>query len=317
MESKDNFINETNSVFEQPWWFDTVSKNKWDVLTITDKDGNIIMRLPYEKKESFGIKYLRTPNLTQQAGPWIDLNKNSKNFSKITTTKKICDIIIKSFENKNVDISFHSSFTYIFPFIWNGYVVEPRLSYVINDLSDLDIVFKNMDNKLRTKIRKAEKNVDIIYNLPLEELIILLEKTFEKQNRKIPFEKNLIADIYNNALSRKAGICIGVNDKITGDILAASFLLYDENTCYNLLSGKNYNYNKIGVQELVLWESIKFASKHSKKFDFEGSMIPSIESFYRSFGGIPQTYYRIRKGSLIFNFWQYLRWKIKKIIGFK
>jgi hypothetical protein len=41
-------------------------------------------------------------------------------------------------------------------------------------------------------------------------------------------------------------------------------------------------------------------SKGIEVFDFEGSMIPSVEKFFRSFGGELRPYYSVNKS----NFWK-------------
>jgi hypothetical protein len=40
----------------------------------------------------------------------------------------------------------------------------------------------------------------------------------------------------------------------------------------------------------VLWEAIKRASARGTVFDFEGSMLRHVESFVRSFAGVPTPY---------------------------
>ena len=48
-----------------------------------------------------------------------------------------------------------------------------------------------------------------------------------------------------------------------------------------------------------MWEAIKFAKKLGiKYFDFEGSMVPQIERYFRGFGGKLTPYYRINKAKL-------------------
>ena len=44
-----------------------------------------------------------------------------------------------------------------------------------------------------------------------------------------------------------------------------------------------------------MWESIKFASSFAKEFDFEGTMVESIERFIRGFGAIQKPYFQLSK----------------------
>jgi hypothetical protein len=49
--------------------------------------------------------------------------------------------------------------------------------------------------------------------------------------------------------------------------------------------------------DLVLFESIKFAMQSKRAFDFEGSMIESIEKYFRTFGAIQKPYHSVSKTS--------------------
>jgi hypothetical protein len=44
-----------------------------------------------------------------------------------------------------------------------------------------------------------------------------------------------------------------------------------------------------------MWEAIQFASTVTSAFDFEGSMIKSVERFFRAFGAKPYPYLVISK----------------------
>jgi len=47
--------------------------------------------------------------------------------------------------------------------------------------------------------------------------------------------------------------------------------------------------------DLIQYESIKFALENNKQFDFEGSMLESIEKYFRSFGAVQKPYFQITK----------------------
>ncbi|MBE7441610.1 MAG: hypothetical protein HS119_04060 [Flavobacteriales bacterium] len=46
---------------------------------------------------------------------------------------------------------------------------------------------------------------------------------------------------------------------------------------------------------LLLWEAIKRSKNKTKSFNFEGSMIESIERYFRAFGGKQTPYFEITK----------------------
>jgi len=68
---------------------------------------------------------------------------------------------------------------------------------------------------------------------------------------------------------------------------------------------------------LLIHESIKFASTVSRAFDFEGSMIEGIETFFRRFGCEPAVYYEISKKSFLGEVKDLLKPRIKRLIGYK
>ena len=61
------------------------------------------------------------------------------------------------------------------------------------------------------------------------------------------------------------------------------------------MGGSDPNLRNSGAMSLCMWEAIKFASTKTKKFDFEGSMIESVERYFRAFGAEQKPYFHITK----------------------
>ena len=76
---------------------------------------------------------------------------------------------------------------------------------------------------------------------------------------------------------------------------AGVLIVWDENSAYYLMGGGNPKLRNSGATSLCMWEAIKFASTVTKKFDFEGSMIESVERFFRAFGATQKPYFHITK----------------------
>ena len=49
-----------------------------------------------------------------------------------------------------------------------------------------------------------------------------------------------------------------------------------------------------------MWELIRRAAKHVTRFDFEGSMLPGVEHYFRKFGGRQETYFQVTRTSARF-----------------
>ncbi len=86
-----------------------------------------------------------------------------------------------------------------------------------------------------------------------------------------------------------------------------AFLTYQEKIIFILLSTKE-EYKKYGSTSLLINESIKRAIENPKYkyYDFEGSMIESVENYFRGFNPNPITYLNIKKNKVekLFNLYQ-------------
>ena len=73
------------------------------------------------------------------------------------------------------------------------------------------------------------------------------------------------------------------------------YLVWDKKSAYYIAGGSPIDVRTTGAMPLLLWEAIKFSSKVTKHFNFEGSMIKPIERFFRAFGGEQVPYFEITK----------------------
>jgi lipid II:glycine glycyltransferase (peptidoglycan interpeptide bridge formation enzyme) len=70
---------------------------------------------------------------------------------------------------------------------------------------------------------------------------------------------------------------------------------------YYLFGGMDEAYGDSGAKSLLFWKAINMASEKNLTFNFEGSMIPGVERFFRSFGGELTPVYYIYKRKFPFN----------------
>lgn len=313
-----NELLEVSSVFEQPWWLDVVAPGMWNESIVTDKSGNCIGRLPYVNITKYGVTYCGLPALTPYIGPWIKIESNMKTVAVLKRIKQVSEAFIEELNTKsNVDIYFNHYFQYVLPFIWSGYSVEPKFTYIIDTLTDLDVVFQGMEAKVRNLIRNAEKKYLVTDKVSQDDMVRLIKDTYKKQGRNLPMEESTLRCIYDEAFKHDAGKIIGARNKESKQLDAVAFFIYDSKSCYYLVGGKDYTKNAVGVQELILWEGIKFAATVAEEFNFEGSMVPSIESFFRGFGGVPRVYYRIYRAGLIYKCLSRLKYFVIRVLGYK
>ena len=304
-----------NSIFEQPWWLEAVAPGQWDAVEI-QKDGRIIARLPYVKKKRLGMPLLGIPDYTQTLGYWID-DTGAKNARKYARDKDlVSELIAKLPDGYSIDLALDHSCDYLFPFYWNGFKLQMAYSYRIEDIRDVDQLWDNLADNIRREIRKAQKQLKVEDDHPIEDLILMQDKTFSRQGRKRRDVHKLLKRL-DDALKEKNArrlLCAVDSER---RIHAASYYVFDERCCYYLIGGGDPELRTSGASSLLMWEGIKLASTVSAAFDFEGSMIEPIERFFRAFGGVPVPYWRVTRLNTALSIADYMKPKIKKLIGWK
>jgi hypothetical protein len=189
---------------------------------------------------------------------------------------------------------FHHSVTNWLPFYWRGFEQTTRYTYVLEQLRDLDAVWKGMRENIRREVRKAKRSVVVRDDLGLDALYDLNRKTFGRQGRAIPYGPDLIARI-DEACARRGCRRAFFAEDAQGRLHAALYLVWDPQAAYYLIGGGDPELRNSGATSLLMWEAIQFAASVTQTFDFEGSMIEPVERFFRAFGAAQKPYFRVSK----------------------
>ena len=83
-----------------------------------------------------------------------------------------------------------------------------------------------------------------------------------------------------------------------GNLHAVAFIVWQNSSAYYIAGGGDPVFRSSGAHSLVLWEAIRQVSRYTGKFDFEGSMLPGVERFFRGFGAVQTPYFMITRGKL-------------------
>lgn len=284
-------------IFSKDWWMDAVcGEDNWDVLLV-ERGGQIVASLPYYLKKRGKRRYITQPPFTQTNGIWIKYPPNQKYCKKLAYEKKVMTEIINKLDELNLDYynqNFHYSVINWLPFYWKGFKQTTRYTYVIEDLTNLDKVFRNFSHSKRKNIKKADKIVNVKTDLPAKDFYENHKLTLKKQNDKIMYSFNIFKNIYNAIYIHNSGkIFYAVDDKY--NIHAALLIIWDDIQAYDLISTIDPDFRNSGAASLVVKEAIIYVSKKTKKFDFEGSMIEEVENSFRKFGTIQKPYFNIKK----------------------
>jgi len=281
-----NTSSAVNCIFQQPWWLDavTVDPQRWDAVEIFKND-RLVARLPYFMKKKMGLTLLTTPRLTPLLGPWIE--PSSAKYSKqLALQKDLMTSLIRQLPPHDYFCQcFHYSITNWLPFYWQGFSGSTSYTYTINreNLNNLAQVWAGFQENIRTKIRKAQKQVIVRTDLDIERFLDIHWLTFQRQGKIPPYSREFVKRLDAACIEQEARRVFFAEDA-KGQIYGVLYIVWDENSVYGLMSGADPENRNNGANSLLLWEAIKFAAQTNRKFDFGGSVIESIERFFRAFG---------------------------------
>ena len=285
-------------VFYHDWWLDIVcGAENWELLIYEDKGATIKAIMPLFHSKLKILKSITNPLFTPYQGmllfPPEDMNS-------VTS--------LYSFENKCIDklateipdnipylqISFHPSFKNWYPLYWKGFEQSTRYTYILNNIKDHDACYSNFSNSLKRQIKKASEHYSVVAVNDPEMLTQLLNKSLQRQKIQLKNSTETIKKLYGALVSHDRVMLLNANDK-NGETHAAMMIVLDSNMAYSLIIGMDHDAQKNDSLKLLLWESIKQASKRVDNYNFEGSMIRNVERVFRSFGGKRTPYFSIRK----------------------
>lgn len=289
---------ESIPIFSRDWWLDIVCGTaNWDVLLIEQK-GQVQAALPFYFPAP-GI--ISMPPFSQTMGPWFPpepadakytrtLGKHQALCKEFTDTLKEYPHFLQNFNYRITDW---------LPFYWEGYKQTTRYTYLLNDIRNEKQLWENMSPNIRRNITKAREkhHITITKGISVDDFLKIQTLTFERQQLSAPKNCDTLKKIISVCRQRNQGDLWGAYDD-KGSLHAVAFIAWQKSSAYYLAGGGDPALRSSGAHSLLLWECIRYAANYTSLFDFEGSMIPGVERFFREFGAIQTPFFTITKGNL-------------------
>jgi hypothetical protein len=165
--------------------------------------------------------------------------------------------------------------------IWKGTLPKTKYTYRILDLKNWE---EKIDSKLRNKLKRSSDFSFEVRPFDQNELSLFMSSSASKGVA----HEQLLSKF--NALNSSAAFTV-----IAESGSYQAFCVIVDGVCYYLVSSNAKNENALSAcgVKFCIEESIR---RDCRAFDFEGSMIPEIEVFFRSFGGELLPYFSIQGG---------------------
>lgn len=290
-----NFINQSPQtiIYGYTWYLDVIC-DEWIAIINLNISGDwlAIMPIPVFKNYSLYRSYI--PLLCQHLGIFY-LSLSLKKEKELSLKKKILINTIDKIPSKIKIFKYTTSTLnkYLLPFHWKNYSLQTKYSYWIKIEKDKQINFKLFNHRTRTCIKKAEKN-----KLTCQE-VFSIDRIVDagKRNIKVQFDENKLFKLWEVLYSRNLVEAVEVLDE-AGKFYSGIIYLKCRNKHIYLFGTVEEKFKDFGAMSLAIWHIIKNSEAGIDTHDFQGSMIESIEKFYRGFGATPVPYIQIYKNNL-------------------
>ena len=294
----DNISKIHGNIFNQFLWI-KIFENSINIFGIYDDGDNLVGGFYLYEEKKFGFSIYRNPPFTPYIGPFLKIEAKNQ-VSIMNNWKKSLRLIADFIDNLNYSIisfSLNREIIDTQPFIWKKFKVIPNYTYILDLEKSMDNIKNEFSAERRNDIKKALKDGLKVEKINDNEIIrLLVNKTFSRQGKKLnEFYLRKILFDFSNDNNSFAFATFKNNIPI-----ACSFCVYDNFTAYYLLGGYDDEIKHHGAGALSMLECLNYAKNLGLKyFDFEGSMVPNIEQYFRGFGGKLTPYFRVNKARFI------------------
>lgn len=289
------FITKHELLFNSEEWLKNYPENAIFQCVILNNNNDVIGCFNYFQFKKTLFKFVISPPYS----PNIDLffiNPAESVVGKNSFNKEMLEAIALYFESLNVpyiNINLPETIIDIQPFIWKGYSSKTRYSYLIDLSLTKEKLWENLSSEKRKSVSRAIKDELIIKETNDRELVYsLIKKSLERND--VAKNKTIIKNIlFSFATNKNSFAFVAYHNEIP---IGATFCLIVKAKAVYLFGGFDSENKHHGAGVSCMWQSILKAKELGlKHFDFEGSMDPKIERYFREFGGALVTYSGVHK----------------------
>ena len=282
------------SIYHEAWWLDIAADAHWAEARIV-KDGALIARLPYPKKQRFGLRISRLPSLIRTLGPAV-IETAGKPAAALRRRLELTDQLIDQ-------IPAFDSFDQIFDprvpdaisFQLRGFRVGMTYAFQIDAGRTDGQVWSAMNDKTRNTIRKARNGHTLVALTDAASFARFYEANLEGSRNFHGAER--LARLLEAILSRQAGTLLGAADP-SGRLVAAACICWDAFAVRYFLSTRLPS-GAGAASSLLVWEAARIACRRGVALDLDGITSPRNLLFLSGFGGKLVQRLRVRRENFV------------------
>lgn len=264
----------TRLPYGHSWWLDQASVGRWDGIVLDDYRAV----LPLPRGRFWARTQVQRPFFTQQCGPFGKLEDGDlgKMIAQLPARLATFDLgLAETADPAGVPPTFRA---------------ERRTNYVLPLSADYASLRAGYRKELVRKLKPYAPAAPAPC-LPGVVARVHAATVGDKANLKRRHYRRAIR-LMQAALDHRAGLCLHLTDE-AGDLLAVVFLLHYRRRLVNLLPASTpVGYERAGMARL-LDGVVRQYGPTCDLLDFEGSDVPGVARFFRSFGATDRGYTRL------------------------
>jgi hypothetical protein len=273
--------NDAGLIYSQYNYLNTICK-KWSALVIGDYQA--IMPLPWRKK--FGITYFYAPAFIQQLGLIGNINglTSTEIFKSIRSIANFGDLLF-NYKNELIIINYN----YL-----------QKNNYTIQLLQGYQSIVSKYSKDLIQNLQKAEKiNYTYLHEINISNAIELFQLHYGNRFKHITsLDFKNIETLCLKYQEQQECIVRTIKNSLTQQILATALLLKDNRRLYLLMNTTTNDGRKLSANHLLIDKLLQEFSGQNLIFDFEGSNLDGVKTFYENYHPENQPYFHLQVGLL-------------------
>jgi len=248
------------------WWMDAVTDNNWDGLILDEY--RVVLPLPLRRPLG-SFTQIGNADFTQQSGPYGNIKSGDVEtlLAAIPSVNLLFHLHLR--ENLNIDSSSINL------------TLHPRVNYTLSLNQKIETIYSGFNRLLRRKIKKGAEWQ--LRPATMEEVVSLNRQSSGLKAAHKPIHYRRITRLAEEAIAHDKAKCYSLVDK-SGQLLNAGFFPINRGRIINLFAGSSKLGLQYGSMGCLLYAIIQEHHKDNDLFDFEGSEIPGVATFFKSFG---------------------------------
>jgi hypothetical protein len=252
-------------IFHQNWWLQASGGDALEQVSAV-WDGRSVATLAFVRRSKFGFRILNMPPYCHTQGPILNLPPSKPAKSARNMRRIVRELVDQLPTHDRFHLILDPADKSAFAFAMAGCSVYQDFTFRLDAKQDIEEHWRLLDPKTRNLIRAASKNLKIRQNGDLDGFLAMCDK---ERGRTNTHNTAALRRMGTAALTRGQAMILTADDE-RGRAAASAFLVWDDALVYFWQSSRDPETVTPGANNLLVWESMKFALQNGRTFDMDG-----------------------------------------------